>query len=130
MVIYGLVLMGVCAIVGNALGYLLGNLLGISANVGGVGFAMLFLVLASRKLMNAGKMSKLAESGIMFWNAMYIPVVIAMAARQNVVAALGGGGAAFIGGLAAVFAGFLLIRPLTALADTSVSVEDEAEKSA
>jgi malonate transporter MadL subunit len=122
-------IMGVCAIVGNALGYLLGNLLGISANVGGVGFAMLFLVLVSRRLLDKGQMSKVAEGGIMFWNAMYIPVVIAMAAQQNVVAALSGGAAAFIGGLVAVFAGFLLIRPLTALADTSVSIDD-AEKTA
>jgi len=130
MVIYGLFIMGMCAIVGNALGYLLGTLLGISANVGGVGFAMLFLVLVTRKLMDQGKLSKLAESGIMFWNAMYIPVVIAMAAQQNVVAALSGGAAAFIGGLAAVFAGFLLIRPLSALADTSQPAADEAGKSA
>ena len=49
MVIYGLLIMGLCAIVGNVLGYLLGGLLGISANVGGVGFAMLFLVLVTRQ---------------------------------------------------------------------------------
>ena len=130
MVIYGLMIMGLCAIVGDVLGRFLGHLLGISANVGGVGFAMLFLVLVTRKLMNKGQLSKMAESGILFWNAMYIPVVIAMAAQQNVVAALKGGWAAVIGGLVAVFLGFLLIRPLTALADTSVSAEDETEKTA
>ncbi|MBN2752535.1 MAG: malonate transporter subunit MadL [Rhodospirillaceae bacterium] len=124
MVIYGLLIMGLCAIVGNVLGYMLGGMLGITANVGGVGFAMLFLVLLTRELSKRGYMSKPSESGILFWNAMYIPVVIAMAARQNVVAALTGGWIAFIGGLAAVFAGFLLIRPLTALADTTESPEE------
>ncbi len=118
MVIYGLFIMGLCAIVGNVLGEVLGAMLGIPANVGGVGFAMLFLVLVTRKLMDKGKLSKLAESGIQFWNAMYIPVVIAMAAQQNVVAALKGGWVAVIGGLAAVFLCFFLIRPLAKLADT------------
>lgn len=127
MVIYGLMIMGLCAIVGNVLGEALGKLLGISANVGGVGFAMLFLVLVTRKLMDQGKLSKLAESGIHFWNAMYIPVVIAMAAQQNVVAALKGGWIAPVSGLAAVFAGFLLIRPLTAMADKGQPVDKAAE---
>ncbi len=127
MVIYGLLIMGLCAIVGNVLGEALGRLMGISANVGGVGFAMLFLVLVTRKLMDEGKLSKLAESGINFWNAMYIPVVIAMAAQQNVVAALKGGWIAVIAGLAAVFAGFVLIRPLTAMADTTQLSDDSAK---
>jgi len=117
MVIYGLFIMGLCAIVGNALGEILGKLIGIPANVGGVGFAMLFLVLVTRRLKDEGKLSAIAEGGILFWNAMYIPVVIAMSAQQNVVAALHGGWIAIIGGLGAVFAGFTLIRPLTALAD-------------
>lgn len=126
MVIYGLLIMGLCAIVGNVLGYMLGGMLGIAANVGGVGFAMLFLVLVTRRLMDQGKLSKLAESGIQFWNAMYIPVVIAMAAQQNVVAALKGGWIAVIAGLAAVFAGFALIRPLTSMADTSLPTDEAA----
>ncbi|MGE4529209.1 MAG: malonate transporter subunit MadL [Rhodospirillaceae bacterium] len=130
MVIYGLLIMGLCAIVGNVLGYLLGGLLGISANVGGVGFAMLFLVLVTRRLMDQGKLSKLAESGIQFWNAMYIPVVVAMAAQQNVVAALKGGWIAFIGGIGAVVICFVLIRPLTAMAGPSELLDDDDEASA
>ena len=126
MVIYGVAIMGLCMLVGGILGQSLGAALGISANVGGVGFAMLLLVLVTRRLIDKDKLSKLAESGILFWNAMYIPVVIAMAAKQNVVAAADGGAIAIIAGLVAVFAGFLLIRPLTALADTS-AVEVEAK---
>jgi len=125
MVIYGLLIMGLCAIVGNVLGYLLGGMLGITANVGGVGFAMLFLVLVTRRLMNEDKLSKVAQGGILFWNAMYIPVVVAMAARQNVVAALHGGWIAFIGGIGAVVICFALIRPLTAMAGPSELLDDE-----
>lgn len=43
MIIYGLMLMGLCMFAGLIVGDLLGLLLGISANIGGVGFAMLFL---------------------------------------------------------------------------------------
>lgn len=50
MIIYGLMLMGLCMFAGLIIGDLLGLLLGISANIGGIGFAMLFLVVASQKL--------------------------------------------------------------------------------
>ena len=39
------------------------------------------------------------EQGVLFWSAMYIPIVVAMAATQNVVAALAGGPMAAIAGL-------------------------------
>ncbi|MDP0907582.1 malonate transporter subunit MadL, partial [Klebsiella pneumoniae] len=91
MIIYGLMLMGLCMFAGLIVGDLLGLLLGISANIGGVGFAMLFLVVISQKLTEKGLLSKPAEQGVGFWNAMYIPIVVAMSANQNVVAALKGG---------------------------------------
>ena len=50
--------------------------------------------------------------GIGFWSAMYIPIVVAMAARQNVAAALSGGWMAIIAGVAAVSASFALIPVL------------------
>jgi malonate transporter MadL subunit len=46
---------------------------------------------------------------------MYIPIVVAMAARQNVVAAVSGGWVAIIAGAAAVAAGLALV-PLLARA--------------
>ena len=75
MIIYGLMLMGLCMFAGLIVGDLLGLLLGISANIGGVGFAMLFLVVISQKLTEKGLLSKPAEQGVGFWNAMYIPIV-------------------------------------------------------
>lgn len=58
MIIYGLMLMGLCMFAGLIVGDLLGLLLGISANIGGVGFAMLFLVVISQKLTEKGLLSK------------------------------------------------------------------------
>ena len=115
MVIYGLALMGGCMLIGMLLGNALGMLVGINANIGGVGIAMLLLVVVAQRLMDKEQLSKAAQSGIQFWSAMYIPIVVAMAARQNVVAAVDAGALAFIAGLGAVFAGFILIRPLAAL---------------
>ena len=119
MIIYGLMLMGLCMFAGLIVGDLLGLLLGISANIGGVGFAMLFLVVISQKLTEKGLLSKPAEQGVGFWNAMYIPIVVAMSANQNVVAALKGGPVALIAGLGAVVIGFLLIKPLSKIGSKS-----------
>ena len=113
MIIYGLMLMGFCMFAGLMVGDLLGALLGISANIGGIGFSMLFLVVSSQKLIEKGLLSKPAEQGVGFWSAMYIPIVVAMSANQNVIAALKGGPVAVIAGLGAVFIGFLLIKPLS-----------------
>ncbi|SOC19133.1 malonate transporter subunit MadL [Rhodobacter maris] len=126
MLIYGVALMSGCMIVGTFLGRLVGHLVGINSDVGGVGIAMLLLVLVTRYLMDRDKFSKLAQEGIKFWSAMYIPIVVAMAASQNVVAAFNAGALAFIAGLGSVAAGFLLIRPLAALSPKSGSAETSA----
>src|SRR5690554_257219 len=100
MAVYGLTLLSFCMFVGVWLGDLLGKIVGVNSNVGGVGFAMLFLILISDKLLNENKLSAEAQKGIGFWSSMYIPIVVAMSAGQNVVAAVSGG-------LAAILAGFI-----------------------
>lgn len=45
MVIYGVALLAGCYMAGNVIGDILGALLGVKANIGGVGFAMLFLII-------------------------------------------------------------------------------------
>ena len=64
-------------------------LLGVPANVGGVGIAMLLLIFVGSYL---GKRGALGEdrAGRGFWSAVY-PIVVAMAAQQNVLGALSGG---------------------------------------
>jgi len=102
MVIYGVAILAGCFLVGMFCGELIGAVMGIDSNVGGVGIAMLILIVAVDKLQKSGKISKPAESGLAFWNAMYIPIVIAMAASQNVLGALTGGPLAIISGIAVV----------------------------
>jgi len=48
MIIYGVALLSTCLVIGMLIGQALGAALGIDANVGGVGIAMLLLVLASK----------------------------------------------------------------------------------
>jgi len=91
MIIYGTALLAVCHLLGIFLGDLLGALLGVKTNVGGVGIAMILLICARLWLHKRGLMPQTTEMGVGFWGAMYIPVVVAMAATQNVLAALRGG---------------------------------------
>ena len=111
MIIYGVALLAGCYIVGNLIGGMLGHLVGIQANIGGVGFAMLLLIIISTWAKEKGLMKEKEEQGIKFWSAMYIPIVVAMSSIQNVAAALSGGLVAIIGGAVAVLIGFL-IRPV------------------
>mgnify|MGYP000859004464 FL=1 len=98
--------------VGNLIGDMLGVVLGVKANIGGVGFAMLFLIIISTWAQKKGLMKEPEEQGIKFWSAMYIPIVVAMSSIQNVAAALSGGVVALAGGALAVAVGFLLIPVL------------------
>jgi len=113
MLIYGVALLSTCLVLGMLVGEALGVLLAVDANVGGVGIAMLLLVFAS----NSKKFKSLTEgaagNGIQFWSAMYIPIVVAMAAQQNVVGAIGGGFLAIVAGTAAVVVSFALVPLLS-----------------
>lgn len=108
-VIYGVALLAGCMFVGSFLGNLLGLLTGLNSDIGGVGFAMILLLL----LTNSPKITKfLPETytkGINFWKEMYIPVTIAMSASQNVVSALNGGLLALVLGVGVVLIMLLLI---------------------
>lgn len=110
MIIYGVALLAGCFMVGNLIGDMLGVVLGVKANIGGVGFAMLFLIIISTWAQKKGLMKEPEEQGIKFWSAMYIPIVVAMSSIQNVAAALSGGVVALAGGALAVAVGFLLFR--------------------
>lgn len=113
MVIYGVALLAFCYLTGVFLGDVLGALLGVKANVGGVGFAMLLLIILSNKGIDSGWLDKKSQEGIAFWSAMYIPIVVAMSSIQNVVAALSGGVVAILGGVLGVALGFVFIPILS-----------------
>ena len=112
MVIYGVALLSFSMLVGVFLGDVLGELIGEQANVGGVGIAMLLLLFLSNLSSQKFRLNPMTESGIGFWSAMYIPIVVAMAAKQNVIAALSSGWMAIIAGVAAVAASFAMIPVL------------------
>jgi malonate transporter MadL subunit len=113
MVIYGVALLSFCMLAGVWAGDILGDLIGVQANVGGVGIAMLLLIVLSNLSSHKFKLNPMTEKGIGFWSAMYIPIVVAMAAKQNIVAAISSGWMAIVAGVAAVAASFALI-PLLA----------------
>ncbi len=109
MAIYGVAILSFCMFIGVLVGDILGKLLGVAANVGGVGFAMLLLIVLTSYLMGKGILSKSTESGISFWSAMYIPIVVAMTAQQDVLAAVKGGPLAILAGTVAVVVAFLFV---------------------
>ena len=113
MIIYGVALLAGCLLAGMLAGEVLGVLIGVSANVGGVGIAMLLLVLACSSTRLKSLVDGASGTGIKFWSAMYIPIVVAMAGRQNVAAAVDGGLLALVAGVAAVVVSFALVPVLS-----------------
>ncbi len=102
MIIYGTALLATCHLLGIILGDWLGLALGMKTNVGGVGIAMLMLIVARLHLQRHDCLTPTSESGVHYWGALYIPVVVAMAMQQNVVAALRGGPVALIAAVGSV----------------------------
>lgn len=99
MEIYGLGLVGLCMFAGSFIGHLLGNLMGLNKDMGGVGFSMIFLILITNYLKARGNpLSDRAGRGISLLSALYIPIVVAMSATQDVLKAFSGGSLAFIAG--------------------------------
>lgn len=109
MAIYGTALLSICLLVGLVLGQLLGVLVGVDANVGGVGIAMLLLILVCDRLQQSGRMQPPTNQGIAFWSSIYIPIVVAMAASQDVLAAVRGGVVAIVAGVSVVIVSFAMV---------------------
>ncbi|MFO2462077.1 malonate transporter subunit MadL [Pseudomonas sp. 15FMM2] len=112
MIIYGVAFLALCTLAGLFIGELLGKLLGIPANVGGVGIAMLLLIGLGSYLNKRGLFTGKSEQGVSFWAAVYIPIVVAMAAQQNVYGAISGGPMAILAGTCAVVVAFALVPVL------------------
>ena len=98
MTIFGVALLAICTLIGAFLGDLLGVVLGAKTNVGGVGIAMILLIAGRAWLVRKGALSHGFKLGIEFWAALYIPIVVAMASIQNVVAAVRGGPVVLLAG--------------------------------
>lgn len=109
MMIYGVAILAVCFLAGKIIGEWLGQLLGIDANVGGVGFSMILLILVMQWLHHKGRFDIQSENGILFWSNLYIPVIVAMSSAQNVNGAISGGMIAVLAGIIPTAACFLLV---------------------
>ena len=109
MVIIGTAVLAACHLTGVYLGDVLGWVIGAKNNVGGVGIAMLLLILVRWYMVSKGILKKPFENGVNYWAAMYIPVVVAMAAQQNVVAALRGGHVALLAAVVTFVSCFCII---------------------
>lgn len=122
MAIYGTALLSICLLTGVIAGRLLGLLVGLDKNIGGVGIAMLLLILACDYLHRSGRLQPPSRQGILFWSSVYIPIVVAMAATQNVFAAIKGGPLAITAGVLTVMISFAMV-PLISRIGSSTVVE-------
>ena len=66
-------------------------------------------LLSSRYMKKKGWLIQESEKGIWFWSSIFLPIVIAMSAIQNVNAALSGGSIAVLAGLGATIACLMLV---------------------
>lgn len=127
MAIYGTALLSICLICGLIVGKLMGMAIGIDANVGGVGIAMLLLILISGRLQSAGLMAKPTQSGVLFWSSIYIPIVVAMAASQNVRAAVSGGTVAILAGVVVVIFSFAMVPLISRIGQSDDRLTSESK---
>ena len=127
MVIYGTALLAFCMLVGLVIGQVLGILLGVGKNVGGVGIAMLLLIVLSDWLRRRDRLPMPTQQGVLFWSSIYIPIVVAMAASQNVIKAASGGWLAFLAGATTV-AACLAMVPVLSRIDSNAANSTESPR--
>ena len=128
MKIYGVALLAACFLTGKLLGNVLGNLINIESDIGGVGFAMLLLMVSSMYLRKKGWMVEETKQGILFWSSIYIPIVVAMAATLNVNAAMSGGVVTLVAGIGVTLVCMLLVPLLSKIGRRSETVLSEKTK--
>ncbi len=124
MTISGVALLALCTLLGQVFGELLGALLGVKANVGGVGFAMLLLIGMRLSLQRRGLLSEGVNRGISLWGSLYIPIVVAMAAQQDVIAAVTGGPMVVLGAVLVVILCFAMVALIGRLAGAGETMDE------
>jgi len=102
----------------------------VKANVGGVGIAMMLLIAARLWLGRRGWLSHGLKLGVEFWGALYIPIVVAMAAQQNVVSAVEGGPVVVIAGVGAIVVCFATVALISRLGGPVETMDEIEEREA
>ena len=125
MLVYGVAVLAGCFIAGQIIGEALGRLLGINSNVGGVGFAMLLLILVNQWMHKRKLFTAEMDKGVLFWSNMYIPVIVAMSAIQNVNAAVSSGMIAVLAGIIPTVICFMLIPVITKMSKSKIVNADK-----
>ncbi len=118
MYLYGSALIAACLLAGDLIGTLLGDLTGFGTNIGGVGFATLFLIIANM-IRPIDRLHPKTMDGIHFWQGMFLPVVVAMTASQDVIHAIDGGLLALFAGALPVAIGFAFVPLLSKIGNGS-----------
>lgn len=117
MTIYGTTVLSVCLLIGMLSGDIIALAIGVDGNVGGVGLAMLILIAVVSHLQKTGRFNAPSATGIMFWSSIYVPIVVAMSASQDVVRAISSGTMAVVAGLLSVLVCYALFLTMKMLAD-------------
>ncbi len=107
--IYGVATLAACMLLGTLIGTVFGDLIGAGTEIGGVGFAMLLLIFVTNSKRFSFTQKPAFIQGVNFWKAMFIPVVIAMTATQNVFSMLSSSMVAIVAGAAAVGFSYLML---------------------
>lgn len=113
MLIYGIALVSFCIIIGEFIGLSLGHVIGLNIDVGGIGIAMILLIVISNILSQKGyHFHELTENGIKIWSYLYIPIFFAMTSKLNVYLAINSGLVPIVIALTTVFLMFVLVKYL------------------
>ncbi len=109
MLLYGVSVLSICIFAGVFTGDIPGQFTGLRAHAGGIGAATLLLLNLFTLHGQVMKLGVPAETSANLCNVKNFPILVAMAAKQNVIAALSNGGMAIIAGVAAV--SYAILRP-------------------
>ncbi|MDZ4698394.1 MAG: malonate transporter subunit MadL, partial [Rhodothermales bacterium] len=60
-------------------------------------------------LKSARRLRPATDEGVLYWSAIYVPIIVAMAASQDVARAMSGGAAAIVAGVLVVAVAFALV---------------------
>ena len=114
--IYGVATLAACMLCGSVIGSVFGDLIGAGTEIGSVGFAILLLTLVSNSKLPFVQKPAFVQ-GVTFWKAMFIPVVIAMTATQDVIHMLSSSAVAIVAGVLSVCVSYLILYGLHRLSE-------------